>query len=223
MDLGYIYDMIQFISNKHQSGYISPTEFQNAANLAQKQYQDELIDVLIGWDASNRKRKYPIGNTQQVIKKLSPFIVRLQNEAVSPNGHLTKPADLQNLLSIRTANDTNRIWRTEEDRVFSHVSSVIDSPSVAPIFTEYDTYYQIYPVGIGAVNMSYIKIAPEVVYATTLDANGRPIYNQGASTQFLWEDLEMTNIIIRILFMFGISIQANQLIQYYGSVKNDGQ
>lgn len=221
MDINEIYSIIQFIANKNQSGYITPDEFNNAFNLAQKQYFHQLIEDIQGWDANRKRIRLLMGNAQQAIQKVSPFIVALA-PVVPANGQYTKPADLINLLAIRNSDNTKRAWRVEHDRVFSHISSVIDPPSESPIFTEYDTYYQFYPTTIGTVNVEYLKLPPDAEWGYTL-VSGRPTYNVGTSVQPLWAETELTDIIIRVLLMFGVSIQATQLVQYYASVKSDGQ
>jgi|SRR5881628_595137 len=221
MDINTIYSIIQFISNKNQSGYITPDEFNNAFNLAQKQYFHQLLEDIQGWDANRKRIRLPMGNAQQAIQKVAPFIVAL-SVAVPGTGQYAKPADLVNILAIRNSDNSKRVWRVEHDRVWSHISSVIDPPSESPIYTEYDTDYQLYPVTIGTINVEYLKLPPDAIWAYDL-VSGRPVYNQVNSTDPLWQDTEISDIIIRVLFMFGISIQASQLVQYYGSVKSDGQ
>lgn len=221
MNIDEIYTIVRFIANKNQSGYIGPTDFNNAFNLAQLQYFHQLVEDLQGWDANRRRIRLPMGNAEQVIEKLSPFIVTLTDN-VPGTGIYPKPADLSNLLAIRNSNNQKRVWRVEHDRVYSHTSSTIDSPADSPFYTEYATYYQIQPVGIAVINIDYLRLPTDALWAFTV-VGGRPVYDSGTSVQPLWGDTEMTDIIIRVLFMFGISIQASQLVQYYGSVKNDGQ
>lgn len=220
MDIGYSYRIVQFIANKNNGAYISPQEFQDTFNLAQKQYQDELIEVLQGWN-SNRGSKIIPANIQQVKQKLAPFIA-VASAAAGGNGQLGKPGNVEQLMSMRTQDNLKRIWRVEEDRLATHLDSDIDPVEDNPIYVERGSYYQIYPVNIGTVNYDYIITAPDVVYGYTT-VSGRPVYNAGTSTQPLWGDLDMTYILIRVLFMFGISIQAQNLTQYYGEVKNNGQ
>jgi hypothetical protein len=222
MDIGLQYDLCRFIANKQQSGYLSPQEFQNAYNLAQKQYQHELIETIIGWDANRKRVRLPAANMQQVKQKLSPFIVVGESMTVSADGHLSKPTDMVDILSMRTIDDKKRIWRVEEDRIASHLSSVIDPVSESPIYTEKDNYYKIFPIDIGNINWEYVRIAPDVIYGFTI-VDGRPIYDLGSSTTGLWGDLECNDIMIRVLFMFGISIQAQNLTGYFNEVKNNGQ
>jgi hypothetical protein len=221
MDINEIYSIVQFISNKNQSGYIGPVEFNNAFNLAQKQYFHQIVEDIQGWDANRRRVRLAMGNAQQSIQKVAPFIVSVP-VSVAGTGQYPKPADMANLLAIRSSDNAERVWRVEHDRVATHISSVIDPPTEIPIYTEYSSYYQFYPIDIGTVNIEYLKLPPDANWAYTV-VSGRPVYDLGSSTQSLWNDTEITDIIIRVLFMFGISIQANQLVQYYGSVKNEGQ
>jgi hypothetical protein len=222
MDIGYSYGIISYIANKAQGSYISPTEFQDSYNLAQKQYEHELIETVIGWDANRKKIKLPAANLKQAKQKLAPFMVVGENVAIPGTGHLVKPIDMADIISMRTVDDKVRIWRVEEDRLASHLSSVIDQINEAPIYVEKDTYYKLYPTLIGAINWEYYKIAPDVKYDYTI-VSGRPVYNQAGSIDSLFGDLEQTDILARVLFMFGISIQANQLVQYYNDVTKSGQ
>lgn len=222
MDIGYSYNMTSYIANKAQGSYISPTEFQDSYNLAQKQYEHELIETVIGWDANRKKIKLPAANLKQAKQKLAPFMVVAESVVIPGTGHLPKPADIGDIISMRTADDTKRIWRVEEDRLASHVSSVIDPPETSHTYTEKDDYYKILPVTIGFINWEYYKIAPDVKYDYTI-VSGRPVYNQAGSIDSLFGDLEQTDILARVLFMFGISIQSNQLVQYYNDVTKSGQ
>lgn len=222
MDIGYQYSIVQQIANKNNGAYMSPSEFNDLYNLSQKQYQHELIETVIGWDANRKRIKLPAANMQQAKQKLAPFIVVGESVAVPGDGHLPKPSDLVDILSMRTTDDAQRIWRVEEDRIASHVSSTIDPIASNPIYTEKDIYYKVFPITIGAINWEYVRTAPDVLYAFTT-VNGRPIYDVSSSVQGLFGDLECNDIMIRVLFMFGISIQAQNLTGYFNEVKNNGQ
>jgi hypothetical protein len=222
MDIGYQYSVVQQIANKNNGSYMSPSEFNDLYNQAQKQVQHELIETVIGWDANRKRIKLPAANTQQAKQKLAPFIVVGENVSVPGNGHLPKPINLVDLLSMRTTDDLKRIWRVEEDRIASHLSSVIDPIADNPIYTEKDSYYKVFPITIGAINWEYVQVATDVEYAFTL-VGGRPVYDPGGSTSGIWGDLECNDIMIRVLFMFGISIQAQNLTGYFNEVKNNGQ
>lgn len=220
MGIDEIYSMVKFISNKNQSGYISPDQFNPSINLAQKQYAEEVVHAIQGWDSAKRQLRIPMGNAQPNIQKIAPFIVA-DTPSVPVNGQLPKPTGLMHMLAIRASINTKPVWRVEHDRVAAHISSVIDPPSESLIYTEYASYYQIYPTTIGEVSIEYIQIPPDVKWGYTL-VSGRPVYDAGSSIDPLWGDEEITELISRVLFMFGISIQANQLVQYYGSVKTEG-
>ena len=221
MDINQIYSIVKFISNKNQSGYITPEEFNNSINLAQKQYFHQLLEDVKGWDANRKRVRLPMGNAQQSIEKLAPFILSVPT-GVQPNGQLPKAGNEASLLAIRTSDNETRVWRVEHDRVASHLSSVVDPVSDSPIYTEYGNYYQVYPTDIAAVVVDYLYDPTDAKWAYTIVAN-RPEYDAANSLQLRWKDTEVTEIIIRVLFMFGISIQASQLVQYYGSIKSDGQ
>lgn len=223
MDIGEFYDIVKFISNKNQQGYLSPTEFNRSVNLAQKQLMCEIVEAIQGWDANRKRIRLPMGNAQPTIQKIAPFIRTINAASVPSTGRYPKPTGLEHLLAIRFSSDTGRVIRSEHDRVYSHISSVIDPIEDAPIYVEYDEYYQIYPVDIGTIGIDWIVTPPDAKYAFTLDGNGRQVYDLGSSIQLLWGETEIGELISRVLFMFGVSIQAQNLVGYYQSIKNDGQ
>lgn len=224
MDINQFYKMVKFIANKNQQGYISPDDFNGAVNLAQNQLMEDLINQIQGWDGNKRRIKIPMGNAQPTIQKIAPFIVRSDPNTgvILDAGDATKPSDLVHMLAIRTSGDFSRIMRVEHDRVFSHFSSKIDLPSQNPFYIEYSDSYRIFPSTLLTISWEYIKNPPEAKWAYTL-VGGRPVYDSSNSIQLLWGESEVTELISRVLFMFGISVQAQNLIAYYQSIKNDGQ
>lgn len=221
MDINQVYDIVKFISNKHEQGYLSPEEFNNSINLAQKQLMSHIIESIQGWDDNRRRIRIPMGNAQPNIQKISRFIE--SNVVTVPiNGQLPRPVNLEHMLAVRTQSNLKRVTRCEHDRIFSYRSSVIDIPYENPIYVEYNSYYQIYPENIGEVSFEYVVTPPDALWAYTT-VGGRPQYDQGNSVQLLWGETEITEIISRVLFMFGISIQAQNVVSYSQSIKNDGQ
>lgn len=221
MDINMFYSIVKQISLKNQQGYIGPDAFNNAVNLAQKQLMHTLVEDVQGWDANGRRIRLPMGNAQQSIQKISPFIVRDTTVTVPSDGVVNKPADLVHMLAVRYTGN-KMVRRVEHDRVFSTVNSTIDLISDNPVYVEYADSYQVYPVNIGPINWEYIQSPADALWAYN-EVNGRPVYDQANSVQLLWKDNEITELISRVLFMFGISLQAQNLIAYYQSIKNDGE
>jgi hydroxymethylpyrimidine pyrophosphatase-like HAD family hydrolase len=221
MDINQFYDIVKFISNKHQQGYLSPDEFNNAVNIAQDQLMEELVNVIQGWDGNKRRVKIVMGNAQQAIQKVAPFIDS-DTPTIPNTGIYIHAANIAHLLAIRTGDNKKRIQRVEHDRIYSHLSSQIDQIEQNPIYVQYNSYYQIYPENIGQISLEWITDPPAAKWAYTL-VSGRPVYDQSNSVQLLWGESEITELISRVLFMFGISVQAQNLISYYQSIKNDGQ
>lgn len=227
MDIDQFYKIVQFITNKNQQGYLSPDEFNNALNLAQSQLMNDLVDQIQGWDGAKRRIRLPMGNAQQAIQKVAPFIVKSDPSTGVPvdnDGVANKPIDLIHMLAIRVAGNLQRVKRVEHDRVYSNLSSKFDSPSIGgnPFYVEYAEFYQFYPSTIGVVNWEYIGVPPAVRWDYTI-LNGRPVFNLSGSVNPLWKETEITELMSRVLFMFGISVQAQNLVGYYQNIKNDGQ
>lgn len=223
MDINYIYQIVQFIANKYQDGYLSPDEFNRQFNWAQIQYFNKLVEDLQGWDSNKRRIRLPMGNAEQVIQKLSPFKVPI-NSTVSPiNQQVIKPNTLLNILGMRTSDDTKRIWRVESDRLPSHLASVIDPPSQSPIYCEYDGYYKVWPADIGSVNVDFLRKPNDAKWAYTLGGGGRPIFDSVNSINPEWDDQYIPEIVSRMMRELSVNLKDGELANYFQSINANGE
>jgi hypothetical protein len=163
-----------------------------------------------------------MGNAQQAIQKVSPFKTPPIALTVNNQGHGLKPADLVDMQAIRTIDDTKYVKRVEDDRVASYLKSVIDPVTSNPIYTEYDTYYQFYPINIGSVNIVYLRIPLDATWAYTL-VSGRPVYDSAASVNPLWDDTLYPEIVSRMMREYGVSVASGEMMGYFNSVNQGGQ
>jgi hypothetical protein len=121
--------------------------------------------------------------TQRVSDALSPFMSDATAITGIPTsgataGQYTFPTDLFHVDSLtHTLNGYNyEITRVEKDRLANHLSSDIESPSLQfPIYTQYSTFLQFYPITLATATLVYLKKPRTSVYGYTL--NGITAYN----------------------------------------------
>lgn len=135
--------------------------------------------------------------------------------------------------SISSATNVIRIRYTQQDSLYSFYNSTIDPIATNPVYLIKQTGFQFYPSTLGPVVLTYIKNAPTMTWAYTLDANGRPVYAPTATgatvtpstgtVQPVWDDVDLLEIIARALKLVGLNLQMGQIQQYANQITQQGQ
>ena len=121
-----------------------------------------------------------------------------------------------------TTGKTQRIFRVEEDRIWSTSSSVIDPVAENPMYVEYATNYKILPVTLGSATISYYRVPNPVIWNYTI-VSGRPVYNPTGSVSPEWADDAIPKILMRMCFNLGIRLKDQELTGYMNIVNNQGE
>ena len=91
-----------------------------------------------------------------------------------------------------------------------------------PIYLLEPTGFQFYPKTLATAFLTYVKDAPTIVWAYTT-VSGRPVSDDGSSTQPVWDNVDLLEIIARALKLVGVSLQIGQVEQYANQVTQQGQ
>lgn len=154
-----IYNLIKYRSNKAgYNGTFSPEDF----NLLFPRAEIRLIKKLY-----NEYYK-----SQKVSDALAPFMSDATPIVVDVSGQYTIPADLFHVDSIThtISGIQYEVVRVEKDRLANHLSSVIEAPSFEfPIYTQYATVLQFYPITLATATLIYLKYPTAGVYGYTLN------------------------------------------------------
>lgn len=154
-----IYNLIKYRANKSgYNGTFSPEDF----NLLFPRAEIRLIKKLY-----NEYYK-----SQKVSDALSPFMSDATVISINGSGQYTIPADLFHVDSIThtISGIQYEVVRVEKDRLANHLSSVIEAPSLEfPIYTQYSTVLQFYPIALGSATLVYLKYPTAGVYGYTLN------------------------------------------------------
>jgi hypothetical protein len=228
MDINTMYQICQYAINKAQNGYFTPDEFNLLANQAQISYMDYLLGEFQQYQYGRPQARVNYSQNSDTRQRLTPFI-KQTTLTIDSAGHSNYPSNYLETDAIRTsAND--RIRFVQQDSLYSYLKSGIDPVATNPIYllaSITSTYsnggFQFYPINLGTAILDYIIITPTMLWAYTLDGNGRPVYNAGASIQPLWYDVDRLEIISRILKLVGVNLQIAQVEQYANQITQTGQ
>jgi len=115
--------------------------------------------------------------SQRISDALSPFMSDATAITGIPTsgataGQYTFPTDLFHVDSLThtISGIQYEIMRVEKDRLANHLSSVIEAPSLEfPIYTQYSTFLQFYPITLATATLVYLKKPRTSVYGYTLN------------------------------------------------------
>jgi hypothetical protein len=221
MNVNDMYRICQFAVNKAQNGYLTPSEFNLTINQAQISYQDYLLGEFQQYQYGRPQARINYSQNQNIRQRLTPLLVETTLNINSTTGQSPYPADYVQTDTVITSS-FNRVRYVQQDALYSFYNSQIDPIATNPIYLLEPTGFQFYPVTLGSAILTYVKDAPEIVWAYTT-VNGRPVYSSGTSVQPVWDNVDLLEIIARALKLIGLNLQDGQVQQYANQVTQTGQ
>ncbi len=231
MNVNDMYRICQFAVNKAQNGYLTPSEFNLIINQAQVSYQDYLLGEFQQYQYGRPQARINYSQNENIRQRLSPLITEATLTINGTTGQAPYPADyVQADTLITTA--FKRVRYAQQDTLYSYYNSEIDPIATNPIYLLEPTGFQFYPVTLGSAILTYVKEAPEIVWAYTT-VSGRPVYaptqtGSGVTpttgtVQPIWSNVDLLDIIARALKLIGLNLQDGQVQQYANQVTQQGQ
>lgn len=216
-----MYLICQFAINKSQNGYLSPAQFNTIINQGQTSYQTYLLGEFQQYQYGRAQARIGYSQNENIRQRLSPLITEA-TLTIDGSGEASYPSDYIQADAIRTT-AFQRVRYVQQDSLYSYYNSTIDPIATNPVYLLEPTKFQFYPVTLGSAILTYVKNAPTMTWAYTLDGNGRPIYNAGSSVQPVWDDVDLLEIIARALKLVGLNLQMGQIQQYANQITQQGQ
>lgn len=222
MTVDFAYRLVQDICSKNQAGYISPANFNTWINQAQLSYLDYLFGLVQQYQPGRPIAKVELGLSQTIRQILTAFIDAPSTLTVDGTGLSPYPSDFQRVDAMYTT-DMKRIKYVQQDSLASYLESRIDPVSSKPIYLIQSDGFKFYPITLGNAKLSYVKTPKTIVWAFNLNPNGIPIYDPIASVDPLWYDLDMEDVLARVLKIAGVNLQSVPISQYANELKQVGQ
>ena len=204
------------------NGDITPQEFMDIMNQAQDSFLDYLLGEFQSYQYGKPQPRVQFGNNENTRQRLIPLIVS-STLTVDGGGLAPYPADYQQVDTMFQSDKVSRIRYCTTDRLFSTVNSVIDPVSLNPIYIIENTGFRFYPNSTTNPRLNYIKTPPKIVWGYDIDGNGREVYNQSLSTDPIWYDVDMYEIIMRALKLVDVNLQLPMVSQLANQVTQQGQ
>lgn len=233
MTVDDVYQLVLYATAKNASqGYVSPQDFNNTINQAQKSYVAYLLGSFQQYMPGRSVARVEFGQNTIVRTRLAP-IIYWSNLSIDIDGFSPYPADYLQTDAMFTDAGYQRIRAVQQDSLYSFYNSVIDPVANNPIYILENDGFRFFPVDLYSAKLSYVSNPSDIIWAYTLDVNGIPeyaptqtgvgVYPTTGSQQPVWDDASMLEIIVRALAIIGVNLQMNVLEQYSMTIKNQGQ
>ena len=220
MNINEIYKLISYLVDKYQGTYLSPDDFNQVINMAQRQYINYLTEDGSGHMGMRLGRKAGMLINAPVVESLSIFLTDATLAVNQSTQIATQPADLYRLVSMRTTNDTNVIRKITPDKLAEILDDAIDPPTTTdPIYVDTGSNYKIFPLGVTNVKITYVRTPNDMKWAYTGNLN----YDQANSVQPEWEVKDLDDIIYRAIGIIGINLKDGDLRTAAQLVKQQGE
>jgi len=218
-----VYNIVLYFCSKNlQQGYISPSDFNNSFNIAQKSYAAFLLGNLEQYRQGRPVAPVEFGQNTVVRQRLTPIIYGY-NLTVDTTGFSPYPGDYLQTDAMWSIYGYNRIREVQQNYFYSIYGSVIDRIPNWPVYMIEDVGFRFFPNEINQAKLNYVRNPPNAVWGYTDDENGLPVYSAARSTQPVWDDASIMEIIVRQLRIIGVNLSFGDVSQYANEIKQLGQ
>lgn len=223
--------LVDYIVRKNNSGYLNPDQFNLIMHRAQmtkfmelygnpKEYQVENPIPRIAYEVTQK-----ISDDLRQFKKTADMILNSQGRGNLPSDYV-HTISLQYVAGLNTSSGVEKqyipIDVVSEDKEYYRLGSAIVPPTKKyPIAVLKSTYYQIHPIDISVVKLSYLSQPIAPIWNYTI-VNGRPVFNAATSIDLNWPDVAVNDIVTRACSYIGISIKDNEILNYTQVKEKEG-
>jgi hypothetical protein len=213
-----VYQTLLTVINKDNQGYVSPTEFNILANSVQNEiFRGYFEEVNKSKNKENRgltNKGY--GNLDfNIRQKLQQFAVPAATLAVT-SGTCNLPENLYLIEDDGVSTTTGNVVEEVERNKINFLNKSIAKPTVLyPVYERYANSIVVSPATIPSIKLAYLRRPRFPNWSYFMLPNGQPAYNpsDGSFQDFELHSSEFSNIVLKLLSYFGISLREAEVVQ----------
>ncbi len=223
-----VYQAIQFIVNKQQTGNATPARINIAQDIGNRLLFKRYSGIPEQWQPGMPVSKMAFSINSD-IEKVMRLFKETKDLYINDQGVATVPSDFikESTLTYITIKDGQKEYVPVDicndvefaERRNSYVVRA-DKDNPACIFKK--TFIEFAPLDLVNVQMVYLRMVRTPVWGFTL-TNGRPVYDSSTSVDPEWPDDIINDFIMLTVQQLGINMQRSQLVQEMESFKEKGQ
>lgn len=230
-DIVVVYEALQVLVNKDQQGFVSPTDFNRLANIAQLNIYNALFDELKDAKRLDKSGTNPTrdkSRTKRIQEDLAYFSKKITLSKDSNTSSFHKPGDVSRIIGVTTAGSILLDQSTskpielcyDEEKIerilISNLSAPTDEFPVALVSED----IHVFPTTIKKINLRYYKTPQSRSRSGGRSGTvGPPVYNSSSpanSRDFELPDHYTSDLVYEIARLTGINLRDNEVISYTG-------
>lgn len=225
--ISLVYDTLLDLANKDQQGFISVTEFNNFAQIAQLNIYNSLFDELKDAKRLTRAGNNPVRDKSRIkrIEEDLSYFSKKQTVTKS-SGVFSKPDDLSRIIGVTTAGSILLDQSTkkpieicyDEEKIERVLISTLSAPTEDfPVALVSEDIY-VFPTTINKIEVRYYKVPGGRNInsgARVTEGNLVPTYStSGSSIDFELPEHYTSDLIYEIARMVGINLRDDSMSNY---------
>ena len=211
-----VYNTLKDLVNKDQNGFVTPTVFNNFAQIAQVRIFNRLFDELKDAKRMNKAGFNP-GRDKSRFKRIEEDLasfVRVDTPTEA-NGVFPKPNDLARLIGITTTSNprVNVEMCYDEDKIDRILISDLSAPTASFPVALVSQDIEVFPSNVNAIRVKYYKYPQGITAAgaataalpnVVVDANDTPT---ASSIDFELPDHYVNDLVIEMGQLIGFNLR----------------
>jgi hypothetical protein len=223
-----IYKTLLTILNKEGKGIVTPSEYNLLANNVQEEIFREYFTDINRNNSKKNRNMVGSGYSNLVLndsQKISNFAA--SDSLTLTTGVGTLPDDLYLMEQDGiTVSSTGRVVdQTSRHKMGYRLNSSNAPTEVFPIYERLDTSINVHPITIATVEINYLRkpLVPQWTYLVL--ESGLEVFDPSSSSyqDFELHSSEYSNILVRLLSLFGVVLREADVVQIAESMKNTNE
>lgn len=215
--------MLYAVAKNLQDGYLSPDDFNQTINFAQRSYLDYLLGQYQRYQIQRPIAPVEFGQNERIRQSMAALIYNIVLTVDPITGISPYPSDYEYNDAMWSLYGFYNIKFIQQDRLMGYHRSTIDPIARNPVYLLREEGFWFDPIDIGNARMSYVRTPPPIHWGFTVDGNGIPVYDSAISQDPIWADTDIYQIIVRALSLVGVNLQLPIVMGYANEIKNSGQ
>lgn len=221
-DISVVYNTLKDLANKDQQGFISPTEFNRFANIAQLNIFNGLFDELKDAKRLSRSGFNPMRDKSR-IKRIEEDLSYFSKKITQPkaSGKFAKPDDLARIIGVTTAGSIMLNQSTkkpielcyDEEKIERILVSNLSAPTAEFPVALVSEFLHVFPTTVNKIEIRYYKY-PESTVSGVRDPNPPTYSAAGTPRDFELPEHYTSDLVYEIGKMIGLNLRDTDIVNY---------
>ncbi len=221
-DISVVYNTLKDLANKDQQGFISPTEFNRFANIAQLNIFNGLFDELKDAKRLSRSGYNPMRDKSR-IKRIEEDLAYFSTKITQPkaSGKFAKPDDLARIIGVTTAGSILLDQSTkkplelcyDEEKIERILVSNLSAPTAEFPVALVSEFLHVFPTTVNKIEIRYYKYPESTI--SGVRNGGLPNYTTNSQRRdFELPEHYTSDLVYENGKMIGLNLRDTDIVNY---------